>query len=243
MLELIKPICTLLGFFLMSACSTFDFPDPEPRDYPVHGIDISRWQGDIDWHQVKRAGTAFAWIKATEGGDHMDPLFAQNWRNAAAAGVNRGAYHFYFMCRPVEDQIAWVKQVVPVDPNALPLALDMEWNAHSKTCQERPERPQILRDMKLFLDEMERHYGKRPVIYVSVDFHRDRLVGAFRNEEFWVRSVAAFPDRVYEQRSDWVFWQYTAEGRVPGIRGDVDRNAFVGSRKEFNAWLRGERTR
>ncbi|MTI43285.1 glycosyl hydrolase family 25 [Roseibium hamelinense] len=237
---MLKTLCTVVGFAFLAACSAYDFPDPTPEDYAIHGIDVSRWQGDIDWNRVKRAGTEFAWIKATEGGDHSDPRFYDNWFGAKEAGVRRGAYHFYYFCRPVEEQVSWVKQIVPVDPEALPLVLDMEWNAHSKTCTERPPREKILREMNHFLDEIEKHYGKRPVIYSSVDFHRDRLVGALKGEHFWLRSVAAFPNNIYEQRNDWVFWQYTAEGRVDGVNGDVDRNAFFGTRSQFRKWLQGD---
>lgn len=240
MLALVKSFCSLIGFSILSACAALDFPDPVPEDYPVHGIDISHWQGEIDWRAVKASGVEFAWIKATEGGDFADPRFVANWIGARMAGVPRGAYHFYYFCRPVEEQISWVKEIVPKDPEALPLVLDMEWNAHSRTCRDRPPRAQILRDMQVFLDEMERHYGKRPVIYSSVDFHRDRLVGAFRDDLFWLRSVAAHPNAIYDQRSDWVFWQYTAKGRVPGIQGDVDRNAFFGTRSQFQDWLAGD---
>lgn len=230
--------CTLF----VASCAAFDFEDPKPQDYPIHGIDVARYQGDIDWHRVKKAGTEFAWIKATEGGDYLDPKFMENWTNAKAAGVRRGAYHFYFFCRPVEDQIAWFIANVPVDPDALPPVLDMEWNGHS-WCRERPGREKVLHDMDLFLRAMESHYGKRPVIYSSVDFHRDRLVGAKRGYDFWLRSVAAHPNRRYEDRRDWVFWQYTAKGRVDGIKGDVDRNAFHGSRRQWQRWLQGHRTR
>jgi lysozyme len=236
----IKQFCSIFGFLFLSSCAAYDFPDPTPEDFPVHGIDISRWQGDVDWEAAKNGGVAFAWIKATEGGDHVDPRFVQNWVAARQAGVPRGAYHFYYFCRPVEEQISWVKEIVPVDPQALPIVLDMEWNGHSKTCRIQPERSKILRDMQVFLDEMERHYGKRPVIYSSVDFHRDRLVGAFRNEQFWLRSVANYPNNIYEQRDDWVFWQYTAEGRVPGVKGNVDRNVFFGSKSQFRDWLNGK---
>ncbi|MFD1695974.1 glycoside hydrolase family 25 protein [Roseibium aestuarii] len=230
----------MAGLLLLSACSAFDFPDPTPEDYAIHGIDISKYQGEVDWDAARQGGVAFAWIKATEGGDHFDEKFLTNWYGAKMAGVPRGAYHFYYFCRPVEEQVAWVKQIVPQDPQALPLVLDMEWNGHSKTCRIQPPREQILRDMAYFLDEIERHYGKRPVIYSSVDFHRDRLVGAFQDEQFWLRSVAAHPSRVYHHRPDWYFWQYTAEGRVPGIKGNVDRNTFFGTKSQFRDWLQGE---
>ncbi|MCA1300280.1 glycoside hydrolase family 25 protein [Stappia indica] len=233
-------VLSLICAVSLAACAAFDFPDPTPEDFAIHGIDVSRYQGDIDWHRVKRAGTEFAWIKATEGGDYVDPKFMENWVRAKAAGVPRGAYHFYYFCRPVEEQISWFFANVPVDPDALPPVLDMEWNAHSKTCRERPPRAQLLRDMRVFLEAMEEHYGKSPVIYSSVDFHRDRLVGAKHEYDFWLRSVASHPNRKYEKRGNWVFWQYTAEGRVDGVDGNIDRNVFFGTRSQWRDWLKGE---
>lgn len=240
MFDQIRQACLILGPLLLGACSAYEFPDPTPEDYAIHGIDISKYQGDIDWVEARRGGVKFAWIKATEGGDHLDHRFMDNWNGAKAAGVPRGAYHFYYFCRPVNEQVSWVIENVPVDPNALPLVLDMEWNAHSKTCRIRPPRAEIVRDMQYFLTEIEKHYGKRPVIYSSVDFHRDRMVGAFKSYDFWLRSVASYPNRIYTDRDDWVFWQYTAEGRIPGIDGNVDRNVFFGTKSQWRKWLSGE---
>src|SRR5271168_387517 len=101
---------------------------PHPSDYPIHGIDVSKYQGDIDWNAVRASGVKFAWIKATEGGDRVDEKFAQNWAMAKAAGVPRGAYHFAYWCRPADEQAAWFITNVPNDPSALPPVLDVEWN-------------------------------------------------------------------------------------------------------------------
>ena len=111
-----------------------------PYDHQVHGIDISRWQGEIDWSAVKAAGTRFVYMKATEGGDHVDPAFRRNWEGARRAGVARGAYHFVFWCRPAHEQAVWFKQQIPNDPDALPPVLDVEWNGHSRTCPQKIDR-------------------------------------------------------------------------------------------------------
>jgi len=203
----------------------------------VHGIDVSKFQGTINWTAARRSGVQFAFIKATEGGDRIDDRFHENWNAAKNAGVARGAYHFYYFCRPAADQIAWFKSHVPKDPDALPPVLDMEWNGHSPTCTKKPPRSDVLSEMRVFLAEAERHYGKKPIIYSSVDFHREILVGEFKDHPFWLRSVAGHPDTKYDGRRDWVFWQYTGTGTVPGVEGDVDRNVFRGGHDKWKKWL------
>jgi len=211
-------------------------PYPRPSDYEIGGIDVSKYQGDIDWSSVKSSGVRFAWIKATEGGDRVDEKFAQNWMLAKAAGLPRGAYHFAYWCRPAQEQAAWFIANVPTDPDALPPVLDVEWNGNSKTCPKRIPRDVAISEMKILLDAMERAYGKRPVIYTSVDFHRDVMQGAFTDYPIWVRSVKYYPSVKYGDRH-WHFWQHTAEGHVPGIHGNVDRNAFNGSVTDWKTWL------
>lgn len=203
---------------------------------PIHGIDVSRWQGKIDWAKVRAAGTQFAFIKATEGGDHVDPRFLENWYGARQAGVPRGAYHFVFWCRPAHEQVEWFKANVPNDPDALPPVLDVEWNNHSRTCPKSLPREQALPKIRHMLQEMEAHTGKRPIIYTDINFHRDVLVGELDDYPYWLRSVAAEPEERYENRR-WTFWQYTATGRVPGISGDVDRNAFYGTEREWRQMM------
>ena len=207
--------------------------------YPIHGIDISRWQGDIDWASVKGAGTRFVYMKATEGGDHVDPAFQRNWEGARRAGIPRGAYHFVYWCRPAHEQAQWFKQQIPNDPDALPPVLDVEWNGHSKTCPKKIDRELALEKIQLMLTELEQLTGKKPVIYTDITFHKDVLEGQFNDYPYWIRSTAALPETRYANRP-WAFWQFTTTGRVPGIRGDVDRNAFYGNEGEFIGWLTGE---
>lgn len=203
---------------------------------PIHGIDVSKWQGDINWHAVKAAGTKFAYIKSTEGGDHIDSKFYENWRNAERAGVPRGAYHFVFWCRPAEEQAEWFRRNVPADPNALPPVLDAEWNGHSRNCPKKIPREQALQMMQIILDAMEEHTGKRPIIYTDITFHQEVLEGVFNDYPYWIRSTAAEPHMRYNSRR-WTFWQFTTTGRVPGIKGDVDRNAFYGSESEWKTFM------
>jgi lysozyme len=210
---------------------------------PIQGIDVSYWQGDIDWRKVREAGVSFAYIKATEGGDHLDPKFRENWDAAKRAGIARGAYHFIYWCRPADEQAKWFVRNVPRDPYALPPVLDLEWNSHSKTCPGKVPRARAIEKIKTILDAMEAYTGKRPIIYTDKVFHRDVLMGEFKSYHFWLRSVAAEPDDVYSNRS-WAFWQFTTTGAVPGIDGKVDRNIFNGTSSDWDRvlkWLEASR--
>jgi lysozyme len=142
------PVLAAAAFALVGGCTAIDhLGDARPHSgvaeahsYPIHGIDISRWQGDIDWASVKASGIRFAYMKATEGGDHVDPSFRRNWEGARQHGIARGAYHFVYWCRPAHEQAIWFKQQIPNDPDALPPVLDVEWNGHSKTCPQKVSR-------------------------------------------------------------------------------------------------------
>ena len=207
-----------------------------PANYPVHGVDVSKFQQSIDWSKVKAAGIEFAFIKATEGGDRLDKKFAQNWNGARRAGIRRGAYHFFYFCRPAIEQARWFTKHVPQDPSALPPVLDMEWNPHSPSCKKRPPPNVVKREMRIFLRHLTQHYGKRPVIYTTVDFFNDNKLIGFQGYSFWLRSTAGHPTQKYGQQP-WRFWQYTGTGVVPGITGDADINAFHGSREDWKKWL------
>ena len=206
-----------------------------PYSHQVHGVDVSRWQGDVNWPVARQSGVAFAFIKATEGGDVADPMFLKNWINTARAGVARGAYHYYYFCRSAEEQARWFIANVPRDPNALPPVLDLEWTHTSKTCPWRPDGGHIQSEAKKYLDILERHYGQRPVIYTTVDFYRETGIGSLKNTEFWLRSVAGHPVEVYPG-AEWTFWQYTGTGQVPGIDGPVDLNVYRGSTSSWKRW-------
>ena len=204
---------------------------------PVQGIDVSYFQGDIDWQKVGDAGIHFAYIKATEGGDRLDPKFLDNWQAAKDAGIARGAYHVMYWCRVAKEQASWFMANVPGDDDTLPPVLDVEWNSFSKTCPQRIGRDNAIAKMKIMLKAMEAHTGKRPIIYTDPKFHRDVLEGEFPHYQFWLRSVAAKPEAKYWQR-DWAFWQFTTTGRVRGVTGPVDRNSFNGTRAEWKRALK-----
>ncbi|PRY23818.1 lysozyme [Aliiruegeria haliotis] len=205
-----------------------DWDGRAPRSYPVHGLDVSRWQKGINWTAAHRAGISFAFIKATEGVEELDPMFRTHWEAAAAAGVPRAGYHFFYFCAPADEQARWFIANVPPASGSLPHVLDMEWNPHSPTCTKRPDGAVVRAEARTFLDILERHYGRRPIIYTSIDFWEDTGIGRLPRTQFWLRSVADHPRERYPGQR-WAFWQYTGTGVVPGVPGGVDINVFAGS--------------
>ena len=217
-----------------------NFGKRAPKHYQVHGVDVSRWQGEIDWMKLRTQGANFAFIKATDGGDHLDPMFQKNWRKAKEAGIKRGAYHFFYWCRVASSQAEWFIRNVPKDPDALPPVIDAEYNGDS-SCKRRLTRAQYVEKIRVFSEMLERHYGKRPIIYTAPDFYEDNLSGELANHPFWLRSVAAHPSKRYPNRR-WVFWQYSGSGLSHGVTGKIDLNVFHGSVSDWHNWLAGQRS-
>ncbi|MGH1423202.1 MAG: glycoside hydrolase family 25 protein [Pseudooceanicola sp.] len=230
----IRPVAGLPAAF--GDTDPHDWAGQTPASYPVHGTDVSRFQGRVYWDRAAAAGLQFAWIKATEGGDRVDPEFRANWRGAARAGIPRGAYHFYYWCRPAIEQARWFIQNVPATKGALPPVLDMEWTPFSPTCTIRPPAETVRAEALVFLRALEAHYGTRPVIYSTPDFFERNQMHLLAGYHFWLRSTAAPPAKTYPDHA-WTFWQYTGTGLAPGFYTKVDLNLFNGSRAAFQKWL------
>jgi len=187
----------------------------------VQGVDVSHHQGAIDWRTLAADDIAFAYIKATEGADHVDARFAFNWREAAAAGLYRGAYHFFTLCRSGASQAQNFIAVVPRDAGALPAAVDLE---HMGPCRRGPTMTDVVGEARIFMDAVEAHYGVRPIIYTTREFH-DAYLRDVTGERFWIRSLGV-PPRFRER--DWIIWQHHNRGHKRGVSGPIDLNAFRG---------------
>lgn len=232
---------------LLSARSTFKDNDPVnfgprgPSSFPVHGIDAARFQGRMNWRQVKRQGIQFAWLKATEGGDLLDPEFNGNWRAARRAGVALGAYHFYYFCTDPDTQAKWFIKNVPRLRGGMPPVLDLEWNPFSPTCTLRPPAAEVRRVANRFIKIVERHYQTKVVVYTTPDFWERNDVARLKRD-FWLRSTANHVEKRYGTRG-WRFWQYTATGVLDGVEKEIDLNCFNGSQAQFNQWRKARAVR
>lgn len=208
---------------------------PDAARYPVQGVDVSHHQGAIDWPTLaSRRRLAFAYIKASEGGDRTDSRFEENWRGAQGAGLAPGAYHYFTLCGPGGEQAGnFLGRLARVRGPMLPPAIDLEFAGN---CAERPSPAALARELRAFSDQLSRALGVRPVFYVTGSFweryHAAVPVGA----ELWVRSVYLRPDRAFP--GAWRFWQFAERARLPGVRGPVDLDVFCGSEDEWRRYLR-----
>ena len=196
-----------------------------PCDYEVHGIDISHYQGKVDWKQLQEGSLAqfpvcFVFIKATEGGDLMDDTFVGNFDAARTHGLIRGAYHFFQPATDAGRQADFFIKNVQLQKGDLPPVLDVEVSG-KKT-------PSELKDsVKIWLEKVEAHYRVKPILYTSYKF-RQRFLNdsVFDSYPYWIAHY--YVDSV-KYKGKWHFWQHTDVGRVPGIKKEVDLNVFNGS--------------
>ncbi|MBJ6107873.1 glycoside hydrolase family 25 protein [Hymenobacter sp. BT523] len=194
--------------------------------YSVHGIDVSAYQGRIDWPEVARNKVRFAFIKASEGATMRDQRFARNWKEARKAGVLCGAYHYFQPNRDGQVQADLFARTVPLAPGDLPPVLDVEAsNFHDVAV--------LRREVARWLRLIEAHYGVRPILYSNHSFYRRHLAGHFDNYPLWLAHYEV--EKPAMPRNKWIIWQHSDEAYVPGIRGVVDFNVFQGSFEQLQA--------
>ena len=193
-------------------------------DYAVQGLDVASYQGYPNWTSVKNSGKTFAFTKATEGTTYTNPYFATNWANIKAAGLIRGAYHFG---RPGVDPVAQANyfcNVVKPIKGDLQMALDIEVT-DGKTAS------QVRSWIVAFINQIVARTARPGIIYTGFYFWRDSAGnGSNLNCPLWLAAYVSNPaPYVPAAWSTWSFWQYTSSGSVPGVSGNVDRDAWNGS--------------
>jgi lysozyme len=199
----------------------------------VNGVDVSHYDGTIDWMKAAAGGITFAIMKASEGTTFVDPTFATNWANAGAAGVIRGAYHFF---RPADDATAQADYFLQIAGSPaygdLPLAIDLEVTDNLTGAQ-------VAAGAQTFLQRVQQKTGRTPLIYTS---HRvmDTLLGSptgFSNFPLWVANWGVSCPGMPSEWSEWAIWQSSATATVPGISSMVDLDQFNGTLGQLHGFV------
>ena len=205
-----------------------------PGRYEVFGVDVSNYQGTVDWPALAEQGVDFAFLKATEGSSLVDKRFSANWENARSAGVLAGAYHFLSYDSPGETQADNFIATVPVTPGALPPVVDIEFYG------DYIEHPKSAEEVRPILDallvRLEAHYGQKPILYVTNESYRLYVAGRYGDYPLW----CSFPILSPFWR-EWTFWQYSHHAILDGYDGAeryIDLNVFRGGLDELRAMTR-----
>jgi lysozyme len=191
--------------------------EPDRTRFPLRGIDVSHHQGAIDWTEVVSDDVAFAYVKASEGGDYRDRELRRNIAEANRVGLPVGAYHFVTFSRAGADQARNFVEAVPADATQLPPVLDLELDGAGDL---RPSSQELGKEVEAFLDTAESRLGRMLVYYASDDF-LEAYGKVLRPRPLWCRSMLQEPGN-----PGWTIWQYNCAGRVAGIAGDVDLNVL-----------------
>lgn len=195
-----------------------------PPNFKSHGIDISRYQGDIDWNvffDQADSIISFVYCKATEGISHVDDHYVQNREALRQHNKAFGVYHFFTPSLNAESQADHFLNNYSPNANELPPVLDVETESVSDS--------KLIARMKEWLEIIEDKTGKRPIIYTSYHFYNTKFKNEFKDYQFWIANYSYRNDRMKDDRI--IHWQYSDKGGVPGIKGAVDLNF---SKQEFN---------
>lgn len=213
------------------------FNNPSTQRYPVRGVDVSSYQGDIDWRVLESQGIQFAFIKATEGSSMVDSYYQQNYENAIQTGLRIGAYHFFSSGSPGATQAQNFMAVVEKTDDMLPPVADVE--LYNDKEQSPEETTRIVRELTDFLLAIEQYYEKKPIIYTTEKNYKYYIAGNFDGHDIWIRNVFCKPS-LSDGRS-WRFWQYTNRETLEGYVGKekyIDMNVFNGTQEEFDSYAR-----
>lgn len=201
-----------------------------PEGYEIHGIDISHYQGKIDWEQLKNAmikgcPVRFVIIKSTEGSSQLDENFRENFNQVRDFGFIRGVYHFWSNKSTAREQAYYFLDQVHLTDGDLPPVLDIEHKPADKSVED------FQRDVLTWLHIVEDKYHAKPIIYTYYKFKEQYLSApVFDDYPYWIAHY--YVDKV-QYKGKWKFWQHTDVGKLPGIKGYVDFNIYNGSYYEL----------
>lgn len=206
-----------------------------PGPSAEYGIDVSEFQGNINWSQVKAAGKSFAIIRVSDGTGHLDPYFAQNWSGAKSAGLIRGVYQFF---EPGEDAVAQANLLLQhmgaIGSGDLPPMIDVEATGGQSPAT-------ITSKIHQWVDTVQNATGRKALVYTGSWFwDPDVKSGDFTSyplvDSYYCSNCCP---NIASPWTKWTMWQYSSTGSVSGISGNVDLDRFDGTLAELQALAGG----
>ena len=217
-------------FMLMVGTGVVRPNHPSEAEYPVRGVDVSHYQGNIDFERLEQQGMQFAFIKATEGSSHVDRMLESNMQAVRESSMRFGFYHFFSFDSPGKTQAENYIANVPVMENMLPPVIDVEFYGDYSFFR-APEPTAVKVQLRELADALSQHYGCKPILYCTLSAYHTYIKDSFEDCDLWIRNVYWKPEM------QWTFWQYTDKARLEGYDGAepcIDVNVFCGTEEEFS---------
>lgn len=207
------------------------------KNFPVRGVDVSSYQGYIDWEELEEREISFAFIKATEGSSYRDRCFEDNINNIQGTDIAVGAYHFMSFESDGKAQAENFITAVSPEKINLPPVIDLElYGDYNEKPPSAEHVGKILDDM---INALYDTYGEMPIIYTNRRAYSLYVSGKYEKCDIWICDVIKKP--ALPDGRNWTFWQYTHTGKLPGYDGEeehIDLNVFCGSEKEFKEYVK-----
>lgn len=196
----------------------------------LSGIDVSKWQGPVDWKSVQQAGIAFAFARATYGASEVDSYFSDNWQAMKDAGIIRGAYHFFLAADdPTQQAEFFIRTVGTLSPDDLPPVIDVESGSGVSS--------NLAANVQTWLSTVEQGLGRTPIIYTAPSYWNENMTGGFGNYPLWVAEYGVSSPKAVNGWDNWTCWQYSSIGKVGGVNGSVDLDYFNGTYQALGAFV------
>ena len=214
----------------------------EAEKFEVKGVDVSEYQGEVDWDKIKEQNIDFAFIKATEGSKGKDNSFDKNYEKLKNMDMLLGLYHFFSFESLGEEQADnYIKVVgnIENDENLMLPIIDIEYYSYYKKV--KPNKEWVTKELQKMLDKLEKTYRVKPIIYTTMEFYQEYIEGEFLEYDIWIRNILTKPDL---ENREWKFWQYTGRGKLEGYNGEekyIDLNVFNGSKEDFVNYVKSKK--
>lgn len=200
--------------------------------YEIAGVDVSHYQGIIDWEKLSEQDIEFAFIKATEGSSHLDERFHDNWREAGKTSLYVGAYHFFSFDSDGKGQAEFYIDTVGDLNGKMAPVVDVEFYGNKRN--NPPQSEEVAKQLGEMLEILEEHYHIKPIIYTTYEGYNRYIKDEFEEYPLWIRNVYYPP--LFSIGERWTFWQYTDTAVLRGYKGEekyIDMNVFRGTQKEL----------
>ena len=210
----------------------------EAEKYEIRGVDVSEYQGEIDWKTLSSQDIDFAFIKATEGSSYKDPYFTKNYEQLNETNLLVGAYHFFSFDSSGEEQAKnYIETVGTVEEDKIILPI-VDFEFYGDKEKNLPNKEDAQKELQELLNKMEKKYKIKPLIYATKKAYDIYIKDNFTDYDIWIRNILTEPS--LEENRKWTFWQYTGRARLNGYDGKekfIDLNVFNGSKEDFENYI------